>query len=399
MAAAVSLTLALAACGSSSKTSSPGSTTPGSTTPGGSTPSVDISSFTNDFSAMAGLADLAKSGKGKIGVLLPETTTSARYTSFDAPYLKQAMEKAGLTSDDFVITNAQGSASTQKTQADAAITNGATVLLLDPIDSGVGAAIESDAKSRGVKVIDYDRLTLGGARDYYISFDNVKVGQLIGEGFVKCATDWKVTKPQVLILDGAASDNYASLFAQGYNGVLKPHFDSGEYVKVGEPGGSWEPADVQTTFTQQLTAHPNINSAVVANDANANAVISRLKTQQIKPRTFPTTGQDAQATGMQNVLTGYQCMSVYKPIYVEAQAAVAVALYLRAGQTPPSGLVNGETDDTTAKTKVASVLLTPVSVDSTNMASTVVKDNFVKASEICTTPELKTACTQAGISG
>jgi D-xylose transport system substrate-binding protein len=347
---------------------------------------------------MSSLSALAASGKGMIGVLLPETTTSARYTSFDAPYLKQAFEKAGLTSSQYKIDNAQGSDSTQKTQADADITQGATVLLVDPIDSGVGAAIESSAKAQGVKVIDYDRLTLGGTRDYYVSFDNVKVGELIGKGEVKCIADWKVNKPQILILDGSPTDNNATLFAQGYNSVLKPHFDSGEYMKVGEPAGSWEPATVQTTFTQQYTAHPNINATVVANDANANAVISQLKTLQIKPRTFPTTGQDAQLTGMQNILEGYQCMSVYKPIYLEAQAAVALALYIRAGQTPPSGLVNGTTKDSTAKSDVPSILLTPLSVDASNMAATVVKDGFVKASEICT-GSFKALCQQAGIAG
>jgi D-xylose transport system substrate-binding protein len=390
----MSLVVGLAACGSSSKTPSASTSTTGSAT----VPTVSVSSFTSDFSAMATLKSLAASGQGKIGVLLPETTTSARYVSFDAPYLKQALLKSGLTADQFMITNAQGSDSTQKTQASADITNGATVLLLDPIDSGVGAAIEADAQAHGVKVIDYDRITLGGKRDYYVSFDNVKVGELIGKGFEKCVTDWKVTKPNVLILDGSPTDNNATLFAQGYNSVLKPHFNDGSYVKVGEPGGSWEPGTVQTTFTQQLTAHPNINAAVVANDANANAVISTLKTQQIKAKTFPTTGQDAQVTGMQNVLEGYQCMSVYKPIYLEAQASVALALYLRAGKTPPAGLVNGKTEDSTAHSQVASVLLTPLSVDSSNMAATVIKDGFDKASEICTTAALKAACTAAGIS-
>ncbi len=393
---AVSMLVALAACGSSSK---PGAstTTGGGPTTGGGTPSLSVSSFTSDFSVMAQLASLASSGHGKIGVLLPETTTSARYTAFDAPYLKQAMEKAGLTSSDFIITNAGGSDATQRAQADADITNGATVLLVDPIDPGVGVSIEQAAKSHGVKVIDYDRITLGGTRDYYVSFDNVKVGELIGKGFVSCVGAWKVAKPNVLILDGSPTDNNATQFAQGYKSVLKPYFDSGKYIKVAEPAGSWEPSTVQVTFTQQYTAHRNINSSVVANDANANAVISQLKTLGIKPKTFPTTGQDAQTTGMQNILAGYQCMSVYKPIYLEAQAAVALALYLRAGQTPPSGLVNGQTKDTKANNNVPSALLTPLSVDSSNMAATVIKDGFDKPSEICTTAELKAACQAAGI--
>lgn len=385
-----SLVVALAACGDDGKkTTSSTTTTP-------KVPAITVNSFTSDFSVMSQLAGLASAGKGKISVLLPETTTSARYTSFDAPYLTKAFQKAGLSASQYKIDNAQGSPATQKTQAEAAITEGATVLLVDPIDSGVGAAIEAAAKDQGVKVIDYDRITLGGTRDYYVSFDNVKVGELIGKGEVKCIQDWNVKKPQILILDGAPTDNNATLFAQGYNSVLKPHFDSGEYVKVGEPAGSWEPSQVLTTFTQQYTAHPNINATVVANDANGNAVISQLKTLQIKPKTFPVTGQDAQLTGVQNILAGYQCMTVYKPIYLEAQAAVALALYLRAGQTPPAGLVNGTTKDTTTNTDVKSVLLTPLSVDQSNLASTVIKDNFVTASDACT-GSFKSLCQQAGI--
>jgi len=353
-------------------------------------------SFTSNFSVMASLKPLVKSGKGMIGVLLPETVTSARYTAFDAPYLAKAFQKAGLKSSQYKILNAQGSDATQKTQAEALMTQGATVLLVDPIDSGVGAAIESDAKSRGVKVIDYDRISLGGSRDYYVSFDNVEVGRTIGRGMVSCISAWKVSKPNILVMDGAPTDNNATLFSKGYNQVLKPHFDSGEYVKVGEPAGTWDPPTALTTFQQQYTAHPNINAVVTPNDANANAVISALKTLNIKPKTFPTTGQDAQLTGLQNILTGYQCMTVYKPIWIEAQASVALALYLRAGQKPPKGLVNGTTADTQANTKVKSVLLTPVSVNTSNMAKTVIKDGFVKKADLCQ-GDIASLCQAAGI--
>ena len=151
-------------------------------------PKISVTSFTSDFAAMAGLKSLAKKGKGKVVALLPDTQSSARYVQYDEPFLKQAFAAAGLSSDDFQVQNAQGSASTMQTQAEAAITNGASVLLIDPIDSGSGAAIESNATSKGVKSIDYDRLTLNGSASYYVSFDNVKVGQSIGKGFVDCVT-------------------------------------------------------------------------------------------------------------------------------------------------------------------------------------------------------------------
>jgi D-xylose transport system substrate-binding protein len=360
-------------------------------------PSVSASDFTSDFSVMAKLKPLAAQGKGLIGVLLPDTTTSARYVTFDAPYLAKAFQAAGLGSSQFKIDNAQGSASTMQTQAEADITAGASVLLVDALDSGSGAAIEAAATARGVKVIDYDRLVKGGAQGrVYVSFDNVKVGELIGQGEVSCIADWNVSKPNILIMDGDPTDNNAKLFAQGYNGVLKPYFDKGTYVKVGEPAGTWTPSVAQTTFAQQYTAHPNINAVITPNDDNANAVIAYLQSKQIPAKTFPTTGQDASLSGLQNILKGYQCGTVYKPIYFEAQAAAAVALYLRAGQTVPAALVNGKTQDDTAKVDVASSLLTPLWVTTKNMAATVVKDGAVTVSDLCIS-QLKSACTAAGI--
>jgi D-xylose transport system substrate-binding protein len=390
---------ALVACGSSSKKSSSGaSTTAGGSSTTAAPPSLSATSFTSDFGAMAQLTSLASQGKGLVGVLLPDTTTSARYVSFDAPYLTKAFQTAGLSSSQFKVDNAQGSASTMQTQAEADITQGATVLLVDALDSGSGAAIEANATAKGVKVIDYDRLVKGGATGRtYVSFDNVKVGQLIGQGEVDCITAWNVQKPNILVMDGDPTDNNASLFAQGYNGVLKPKFDSSAYVKVGEPAGTWTPSVAQTTFAQQFTAHPNINAVVTPNDDNANAVIAYLQSKQIPAKTFPTTGQDASLSGLQNILKGFQCGTVYKPIYLEAQAAAAEAIYLRAGKTPPSALTNGTTRDTTANADVTSILLTPAWVTTQNMASTVVKDGAVKASELCVAA-VASACTANGIS-
>ncbi|HEV8156959.1 MAG TPA: substrate-binding domain-containing protein [Gaiellales bacterium] len=394
--AALALAAAAASCGSSSSSSS---STPSSG--GGAVPSVDVTKFTADFAVMKTLQSLAAQGKGKIGVLLPDTTTSTRYVQYDLPNLTKAFEAAGLSSSDFKITNAQGSVSTMQQQAEADITDGASVLLIDPIDTGSGAAIEKNAEAKGLKVIDYDRLVLGGPSDrYYVSFNNVKVGQLIGQGEISCINAWGVKNPNILIMDGDPTDNNAKLFAQGYNGVLAPKFADGTYKKVGEPTGTWDPPTAQTTFEQQYTAHPNINAVVTPNDSNAAAVIAALKNKKIPPKTFPTTGQDAGLEGLQNILAGYQCGTVYKPYFLEAQAAAALALYLRAGQTPPSTLVNSTTKDSTIGANVKSVYTPPTWVTVDNMAATVVKDGKVTGDvtvkQLCS-GGLQNACSAAGI--
>lgn len=372
---------------------------PGGGGGGGTTaPAVSIStaSLTRNFSAMSQLKSVTAKGKGMVAAILPDTVSSARYTEFDAPYLKQAFQAAGLSSSQYVIQNAQNSSSTELTYAQSDITKGATVLIMDPLDSGVGAQIEAYAKSHGVEVINYDRLTLGGTGGYYVSFNNVQVGRLIGQGLVSCASAWHVTHPNVLVMRGDPTDNNAALFAQGYDSVLAPYFSSGKYTKVGQPPGTWDPSTAETEFQQAYTAHRNINSLVMPNDETAAPVITYLKTLHIAPHTFPVTGQDATLVGLQNVLSGYQCGTVYKPIYEEAQAAAALAVYLRAGQKPPSGLLNGTTADTQSHISVPSVLLTPVWVTPSNMAKTVVADNFVPASQLCGGSYAQ-ACTAASI--
>ena len=382
----------VAGCGGDSD-SSEGSTT----TESSGTPDIGVDDLTADFSAMTKLKDLASDGEGKIGVLLPDTTTSTRYVQYDAPNLKKAFETAGLSSDQFEIQNAQGSTSTMQQQAEAMITEGASVLLVDPLDPGSGAAIEEDAVSQGLKVIDYDRLVTGGPKDrYYVSFNNVEVGELIGQGEVDCITAWKVNKPQVLVMSGDPTDNNAKLFAQGYNGVLKPKFDDGSYTKVGAPPGTWDPPTAATTFEQQYTAHPNMNAVVAPNDANANAIISVLLKNKIPANTFPVTGQDAATEGLQNILKGYQCGTVYKPYFAEAQAAAALALFLRAGKTPPSTLVNDTTTDSTLNAEIKSVYTKPFWVTKENMNDTVVKDGTISAATLCA-GKVASLCKDAGI--
>ncbi len=395
-ASALALCLAAAACSSSTSTST--SSAPAtSSSSSAATPSISISQLNRTFSAMTALKPLAAEGKGNVAVILPDTVSSARYTEFDAPYLSEALAAAGLSPTQFSVVNAQGSDPTELSDAQEAITNGASVLIMDPLDSGVGASIESYAKSHGVDVVDYDRLTLGGSREDYVSFNNVEVGTLIGNGFVACATAWGVKKPNVLVMRGAPTDNNATLFAQGYDAVLAPHFADGSYVDVGTPAGTWDPPTAESEFQQEFTAHKNINSVLTPNDENAAPIIHYLQTQGVKPKTFPVTGQDATLVGLQNILSGYQCGTVYKPIYLEAQAAVAVAMYLRAGKTPPSSLVNGTTKDSTTGTEVPSVLLTPEWVTTTNMNSTVIADQFVPAQQLCV-GSYAAECKTAGIS-
>jgi D-xylose transport system substrate-binding protein len=397
--ALVAFSLVLTACSNSSDTTSP---PPPSASSGGEVPQISAADFTADFAVMQQLTGLAAQGDGLIGVLLPDTTTSTRYVQYDAPFLKKAFEAAGLTSDQYKIDNAHGSAQTMQTQADADINAGASVLLIDPLDAGSGAAIEAKAESQGVAVIDYDRLVSGGPADrYYVSFNNVQVGQLIGQGEVDCIDAWKVQDPSLLIMDGDPTDNNAKLFAEGYNSVLDPLFSDNTYTKVGEPAGTWDPPTAATTFEQQFTAHPEINAVVTPNDDNANAVISILKKNEIPANTFPTTGQDASPVGLQNILTGYQCGTVYKPFHAEAQAAAALALYLRAGVTPPDTLVNATTKDDEIGKDIPSVYTVPVWVTTDTVADVLADSETTgvgpTVADVCT-GEVQSACADAGIS-
>jgi D-xylose transport system substrate-binding protein len=365
---------------------------------------VSATTFNRNFTTMAYLKSITAKGTGGIGAILPDTVSSTRYVEFDAPYLTEAMKDAGLTSSEISVVNAHGSDATEFSDAQADITRGDKVIIMDPLDSGVGAKIESYASAHGVKVIDYDRLTLGGSRAYYDSFNNTYVGTLLGDGLVSCIAAEHVSNPVVLVMHGAVTDNNATLFADGYDTVLKPYFSSHKYTLIGKlqpnevPAGTWTPSVALTEFEQEYTAHPTINAILMPNDENGAPIITYLKSKGIQPHTLPVTGQDATLTGLGNVLTGYQCGTVYKPIYLEAQAAVALAVYLRAGMTPPASLVNGKTMDTVEHKEVPSVLLTPEWVTTKNMDKTVIADKFVPAKQLCAAPyATAAACKAAGI--
>jgi D-xylose transport system substrate-binding protein len=336
--------------------------------------------------------DNGSSGKAdKVAVLLPDSKSSDRWETADRPLLKKAFADAGVP---VTISNAEGDKSAQQQQAEQAITNGAKVLLLTNLDSGSGAAIQADAKSKGVKVIDYDRLTLKGSANYYVSFDNVAVGKLQGQGLVNCLSAAKVAKPAVAVLNGSPTDNNATLFAQGYNSVLNPKFQSGAYTKAADQSvPDWDNQKALTIFEQMLAKTNNkINGVLAANDGLGNAAISAIKARKLAQ--VPVTGQDATLEGVQNILTGDQCMTVYKAIKKEADAAAKVATALAKGESVPSGLVNGKSND--GNREVPSVLLNPVAVTKDNINDTVIKDGFIKPSELCA-GKYAQPCKDAGI--
>jgi D-xylose transport system substrate-binding protein len=340
----------------------------------------------NSSSSSSGGTATAAAKAGKVGVLLPDSKSSVRWETVDRPFLKKAFADAGVEAD---IQNAEGDKSTQQQQAEQMITNGAKVLLLVNLDSGSGAAIQANANSRGVKVIDYDRLTLGGSADYYVSFNNVKVGELQGQGLADCLGD---KNANIVFLNGSPTDNNATLFAQGAHQVLDPKIDGGTYKKVAEQAvPDWDNQKALTIFEQMLQKTNNkIDGVLAANDGLGNAAVSALKARKLPQ--IPVTGQDATLQGVQNVLMGDQCMTVYKKIEDEANAAAKLAIALAKGQTPeaPADKTNNQKKD------VPSVLLTPVAVTKDNVKDYVNNADFPKVEEICA-GKVAQACKDAGL--
>ena len=325
---------------------------------------------------------------GKVAVLLPDSKSSVRWETVDRPFLKQAFEAAGVEAE---IQNAEGDKSTQQQQAEQAITNGAKVLLLVNLDSGSGAAIAANAKSQGVKVIDYDRLTLDtDATDYYVSFDNEKVGQLQGQGLVDCLGD--AEKPAVAVLNGSPTDNNATLFKKGYDSVINPKFESGDWTEVADQSvPDWDNQRALTIFEQMLQKADNkIDGVLAANDGLGNAAISAIKQRKLDQ--IPVTGQDATLQGIQNIVAGDQCMTVYKAIKKEADAASKLAIALAKGETPEGA--DAQTDN--GKKEVPSVLLDPVPVTKDNIGEYIGEPDFPKKEEICA-GKLASACEEAGL--
>jgi D-xylose transport system substrate-binding protein len=328
---------------------------------------------------------------GKVGVILPETTTSPRWESADRPLLKAAFDGAGLQSD---IQNAAGDKAKFGTICDSLINSDVKVLLITNVDSDSGTACLKKAQAAGIKTIDYDRLTLGGGATYYVSFDNVQVGKLMGEGLQKCLTDEGKTSANIVFINGAPTDNNAALFKQGYAEALKPAIDSGKYKLVGDQTGEWDATKAGTAFEQLYTQNGGkIDGVVSANDTMAGGIIARLKNNNLAGK-VPVTGQDASVPGLQAILAGQQCMTVYKAVKKEADAASKLAIALIKGQDA-AGIATGSVQDTVLKKAVPSVLETPVSITKENVKD-VIDDGYQKAADVCTA-EFAAACKTAGI--
>ncbi len=330
---------------------------------------------------------------GKIALLLPETKT-ARYESADRPYF-EARLRALCPDCQVIYSNANQDAAAQQQQAEAALTNGARVLVLDPVDSAAAAAIAEKAKAQGIPVIAYDRLILNSdGVKYYISFDNEKVGQLQAQSLVEKLAG--IPKPEIVLINGSPSDNNAGLFKKGAHAVFDPLVEDGKLVLAKEyDTPDWSPDKAQNEMQQALTALGNkVDGVYAANDGTASGAIAAMKAAQISPLP-PVTGQDAELAAIQRILAGEQYMTVYKAIKPEAEAAAELAYSLLTNVPVPASVTAGKTVNN-GKIDVPSVLLTPVAVARANVKGTVVQDGFWTAEQICTGPYVA-ACKDAGL--
>lgn len=326
----------------------------------------------------------ATNGKNctKVGVLLPETSTSPRWDTNDRPALQKDIQAIpGVTVD---YANAEGDAAKQQTQADAAMTKGDCILVIAPSDASAAGAIVTKAKSKGIPVISYDRLIQSAALNYYVSFDGVQVGEIQGQYIVDHYKDYiKPGHTNVVMINGAQTDNNALLFRQGTLNKLQPLFDNKTLAKVYDQyTPNWSDQAAHTEMDGVLTAkQADVQIAYVANDSMANSVIASLKAKKLNGKVL-VTGQDATVAGIQNILTGDQAMTVYKAIPKEAQAAADLVKALHDG-TDTSTLTKGITIKTQDGTAIPSILETPVAVDKSNIASTVIADGYVTKAQVC----------------
>ncbi len=341
----------------------------------------------------------AGGGEGSIWVLLPDTESSDRWEEDDRRYFAENFEAAGLVDgEDFTIVNAEGDATTQQSQAEQAINDGASVIVLTSLDTGSGATIIDQATEAGVEVLEYDRFNTGGAGGAaYISFDNVAVGAAMAEVLEPAIDELGLAPVRVVELNGGEEDNNSFLFKSGYDATVQERVSAGDWELVADqhvPG--WDNQEALTIMEQILVDQANgVDAVFAANDGLAASAANAIEAAGIGP--LPISGQDATAEGMQNVLLGRQTMSVYKPIQDEAGLASAVALALRAGEDILTTTfdfdyeligIEAETGQPTETPEGDGVVpyfgLVPIGVTEENMADTVIVDGFRTVEEICT---------------
>jgi D-xylose transport system substrate-binding protein len=340
---------------------------------------LGVTACGGDDDATEQTAGGGKELQGKIAVLLPDTKSSDRWEKADRRFFQQAFRAAGLSDDDFLISNAQGEPATQRSQAEQAITEGAKVILLTNLDSGSGAAIIDSSKAQGVTMIDYDRLTLEGDADYYVSGDATEAGRLQGQGLVDDLERAGTDKPAVALLHGAPTDSFATDLKKGYKEVLEPKFESGEYELVAEQAvPNWDGQQALTIFEQMLQKTRNkIDGVVAANDTLANSVIAALQARKLD--FVPVTGLDATAQAVQHILAGEQSMTVYFSIKDQATKAANLAVQIARGEKPTG--IDREVDNGTKE--VPTIFLEPITIRKDNIADTVIADDFVSWDDVC----------------
>jgi len=336
----------------------------------------------------------SSSATKKVGVILPDTTTSPRWEANDRPSLKKAFDDAGIDSD---IQNAGGDKAKFGTICDGMINGGVQVLMIVNLDSDSGGACLKKAAAAGIKSIDYDRLTLGGGASYYVSFDNAKVGGLMGEGLTKCLDDMGKKQANIVFINGDPTDNNAALFKSGYAAQLKPKMDSGDYKLVGDQTGLWDATKAGTAFEQIYTQNNGkVDGVVAANDTMAGGIVARLAANGLAGK-VPVTGQDAIDEGLQRILKGTQCMTVYKNTALEAKAASDLAIALIEGdQAKADSLATATVKDTQTGKEVPSALIPPVAIYQDSVKK-VISDGYTTKDKVCT-GEYAALCTKYGVS-
>ena len=331
----------------------------------------------------------SSTSNNKVGVLLPDTASSPRWVSADP---KEIEAQCAVYKLDCKVYNANGSASTQEQQNQQLISWGAGVIMLVDLDSASGASIEKLDKSKGVVPIDYDRLTQGGGASYYVSFDNVLVGKDQGQALTQCPEVKGKTGIGYTEIDGAATDNNATLFAQGYNSVLST---TAGWTKLDDGNGNWDAGTAQSVFQNQLGKYGSkINAVMVANDTMAQSVINVLQQQNLAGK-VAVSGQDASPGGLDNIMAGTQCFSIYKPVKGEADVAVKLASEILAGQKPTAPTT---ITDPSNGAKIPSYLASPTVITTANVALPV-KDGYETAASVCdTNATTKANCAKYGVS-